>query len=1101
MSDASGAEAILICAKGKEKEHDWLRAVECYRNALGLLPDQDFSGISEICDRSGYAFYRAAFQAENNDGFRETMQRAIASYEKAKELYGKLCEPIKTPRMLRCDAMIAFIGYWLATRTSEKKRLLDDCWRVTKEALNFFREAGEGLEYGKIYNQLSICAGFACNLELNCQTREGTLREAIDQGEKAVTFLSTSEDLDELARSYVRTATFLDVFGGTCLNINEKERCHREALRYWMKASELSKETALVELLTSSPIGEIEIWGVSADETLNNLKEALQHGKKTGDRFIVGCALDLLAFNVFWKAIANENPNETVELAGRALQYAEEAKRQFEPISFVTPRSGTLWVEAPHAEYYWLLSTCETDLAKRLGLLEKALGAAPDALRKAEASGYPEVIMLAHRVFSKVLASLARMQTSQSDKRNLLEKGLVHGKEALRITEQFMPLAYWYIGVSLSGLANTKSELAELADDPETKKNMLQEAMSDKEKSLRLCLKDIQSYEKQGSVSLYASLGGRTQEYGYLLNLFYALTRDRDSLRKAAIAFEEAAESFQKLSQVSRVAECHWKAAQAYDMLGQHSKAAERFAVAASNYEKASEKVRQLKSLYQDHALYMQAWNEIEKAKYHHAKQDYGLAIKHFEKAANLHKSLKQWSYLAPNYLAWAKIELGEDLSRKDQSEESKQAFEQAAKLFVEARGCLEAELNKMENPAEKQMVDNMFRATNFRREYCEARMAIEDARILEKRGDHYSSSEKYCSAAETLEKMTRDAGPEQWCDEIKYIIDLSRAWEKMMLADAKDSPQLYLEASRLFEQASEHSSSKATRFLTLGLSHFCKALEAGTKFTDTRNKAMHLATMQHLQSATNYYQKAGLENVAEYARATGLLFDAYVHMDNAKKEMDPEKKTRLYRMAEVILQASAGSYMKAGYVGKREQVVELLEKVKEERELAIALTEVLHAPTVVSSATFPAPIPTYENAVGLERFDHAEIRANIVTSQKELRVGENLNLDIELVNAGKGPALLVKITDAIPRGFEIIERPETYRVEDGYLSMRGKRLDPMKTEEVRLVAKAKAQGTFPLRPKILYLDENGKYKTHEPEPIAITVKELGIKGWLKGER
>jgi hypothetical protein len=35
----------------------------------------------------------------------------------------------------------------------------------------------------------------------------------------------------------------------------------------------------------------------------------------------------------------------------------------------------------------------------------------------------------------------------------------------------------------------------------------------------------------------------------------------------------------------------------------------------------------------------------------------------------------------------------------------------------------------------------------------------------------------------------------------------------------------------------------------------------------------------------------------------------------------------------------------------------------------------------------------------------------------------------------------------------------------------------------------------------VLYLDESGKYKTHGPEPVTITVKELGIKGWLKGER
>jgi hypothetical protein len=39
------------------------------------------------------------------------------------------------------------------------------------------------------------------------------------------------------------------------------------------------------------------------------------------------------------------------------------------------------------------------------------------------------------------------------------------------------------------------------------------------------------------------------------------------------------------------------------------------------------------------------------------------------------------------------------------------------------------------------------------------------------------------------------------------------------------------------------------------------------------------------------------------------------------------------------------------------------------------------------------------------------------------------------------------------------------------------------------------------MKPTVLYLDENGKYKSHEPEPILIVVKELGIKDWLRRER
>jgi hypothetical protein len=262
---------------------------------------------------------------------------------------------------------------------------------------------------------------------------------------------------------------------------------------------------------------------------------------------------------------------------------------------------------------------------------------------------------------------------------------------------------------------------------------------------------------------------------------------------------------------------------------------------------------------------------------------------------------------------------------------------------------------------------------------------------------------------------------------------------------------------------------------LVLGHSRFCKALEAGTKFADTRNQALHAVAVQHLASASNYYIKADLQTASEYAKATKLLFDAYAYMDNAEKEKDPGKKAKLYVMIERVLQTSAGSYTKAEHPEKREQILKLLEKAKEEQQLAASMTEALHVPSIVSATTaFASPSPSQEEPVGSERFEHADIQANLIVRQKEIRVGESLNVEVELVNAGKGHALLIKINEVIPQGFELLEKPDTYRVEDSYINM---------------------------KPTILYLDENGKYKSHEPEPVAITVRELGVKGWLKGER
>ena len=108
-------------------------------------------------------------------------------------------------------------------------------------------------------------------------------------------------------------------------------------------------------------------------------------------------------------------------------------------------------------------------------------------------------------------------------------------------------------------------------------------------------------------------------------------------------------------------------------------------------------------------------------------------------------------------------------------------------------------------------------------------------------------------------------------------------------------------------------------------------------------------------------------------------------------------------------------------------------------------------------------------------------------------------NLEIELVNAGKASAQLIKVEEAIPPGFEVKTSPEFCRVEDSYLDMKGRILPPLKTMELKLVLRPQDKGTYQVRPRVLYLDESGKYRSNETEPTTVNVKEIGITGWLKG--
>ncbi len=1080
--------------------YDWLEAGEIYGKALSRVSARAQDLLKgEIYERLGYVIHRAAMQSKSAEEFGDRMHQAISHYEKAKECFEGSNESSRTPRKLRCQAMVAYLKYWLTTKTAEKKKLASDCWTLAKEAMKTFEETGEPLEYGKTFNQLLNSALFGFLLELDFKTREKLMREAMEHGEHAMALLSASEEPHDREIVHAKTIICTGLFAYNFLDLEGRDNYYRKYIGDW-KAKK-SEETSALELLFPA-FGPNIFWGLEGtDEALANLKKALEFANKTKDRYMIGCALDWLAYHTAWKSMVAEDPDEALSLLKTAFQHCEEAKRHFHQISFTSPRGDFFWIEGDACEYHAKLATLETDAEKKRHMMAQALEDAPKMLKKAEDSGYLEILGHAHHQFSIVLATLAQMVREPLEEKRLLDEALVHRNNNIKITEQITPLMYWNLGVIYGARANLKSELAEFAESLAAKNATLQEAVLDMEKAVEFSYKDLAFYQSKGSAAglLVVVAKGHTQ-YGYLLSRLHESTGDKECIRKALMAFDEAIKIFKNLNLNVRIAECQWKVAQVYDDLGEHLNAAENFDLASDNYMSAAEKIPQLKDFYRDHGVYMQAWSEIERARHYHKRQEYSLAEERFKKAATMHKSSRQWSYLAPNYTAWGLVEHAEKLSRKEQSEEALQAFKQAVRLFEETRKSIQTRLDKIENPDEKQMADNMIKASRLRREYCTARITLEEARILDKKGDHFSSSEKYGSAAEAFEKITQSVETEQDRKEFRFISILSRAWQKMTRAEAEASPTLYAEASRLFEETKNVSPNERVKMLTLGHSRFCKALEAGTKFVDTRNVNVHAEVLSNLESASNYYLKADFQKASEYAKATRLLFDAYLQLDDAKKERDPEKKARLYAMTEKILQTSAGSFMKAEHPEKREEVLKLMEEVKEEQELAISLTEVLHAPSIVSSTTaFPTPMPMSEEAVGLDQFEHADVRANIVISETELRIDENLDLEIELVNAGKGHALLTKITNVIPKGFELKEKPQICRVEGSYINLKGKRLDPLRTEEIRLVLKPKAQGKFPLRPRILYLDENGNYKVHEPEPITITVKELGIRGWLKG--
>lgn len=1091
MSKSQLLQHILAQAKEKEKNYDWFGAAECWEKALtDVLQQKDFLNASEIHERIGYCFYRAAFQAENQRGFRKQMRLAVEAYEKAAELFKRIKEPEGSSRkILHCRAMISYIEHWLSPDPDIKRELLDECWRLEKEALQAYNEAGDQLGLGKTCVELTNCLADRLNLELDRRAREKILNEARSLGEKAIQIFSEVGDQHELARTYCITS--INHHSATVsLQLETKRRkCEQKTFDCAKEAIRISESIDDKLLLGRSTVllGHAEMdLGAGSQAAFELFKKALQYGLEVRDHRIISEAFDGLALSTYWSMILDEDLEKMREKSRKCEEYASKA------IDYSILVNYGLGI--PHS--YYVRTVNLTELAKREikietrhKLLEKAIRLGKQGLEHAQCAGSTHAIFHISSELVHALYYLSTMKTGV-EKRQLLEKAMTLGEKAVFYTEQLRPDFLWPRVLAYEALALTLFELGKMEKSKGKRKKILEKSVSRVETCIALLQRHLTSFPSRRE--LFALQGRFQTELGNILNQLYQTTTEKEVLRKLIETHQGAVQMSKKADLVSRVAEAYWQIAKAYNLLTEYSDSARNFGSASKSYELAAEKMPQLKGFYTDYALYMRAWCEIEKARHYHAGQEYDPAKEHYEKAASLHKSSKSWNYLASNYLAWAELEHGEDLSRAEQSQKAAQAFHKTAELFREAKRALRGELDRIQGADEKDLARRLIKASDIRREYCLGRIALEEAKILDRQGDHAASSRKYGSATTRFQKVVDAMERESDRQELRPIICLCLAWQTMTRAEAEASPNLYLEASQLFDEAKEHGFSEKAKLLALGHSRFCKALEAGARFEDTRDRMLYLAATQHLESAANYYVKAGFKIASEYALATQRLFDAYVYMDNAKKEIEPEKKARYYMIAEKVLQTSIGSYLKAKHPAKSKQVQRLLENVREERELAMSLSKVLKAPNIIASTeSFTSPTSSEERAVGLERFEHANVQANLILHAEEIRLGEDFNLEMQVVNVGKETVLLSKVEEIIPPSFELVAKPSHCYLEDTCLNMRGKQLDPLKTEEIRLVLRSFEKGTFDMKPRIVFVDKDGHQMFCAPEPVAIEVSEV----------
>ena len=1075
----------------EEAEYKWFEAARLYEQEL---ESESPSGIAtaESWQKIGFCYDLASRQAKNVEEFKSLRGLGISAYERAADFY-KENKQEYSGKSEYCLANAEYLRSWLASDSSEKIKILDKCREIAKKAITAFRTVGNDLYYGQTANLLLKILYDRMSIASSATEKNEICQEAMDVANEAISILSKLDNKDELLLAF--SLASIQYWYAANIEKDEKERTNlaNKSVDYADNAISLLSAVQNPYLQAISCWAGVYSYLYFKDDIEISIKYAKQLSDQAlvlKDNYLMGIASYLLAYVTDWKIQCEEHPDKKRDLYDKILNHATKSIRSLGLVfqdSFIAECYTSFIAQV----YCDLASDYSVNISEKLVYSRKALASGTKGLEYAVRSGTPESMLTSLHILSKVNYYLSNLEPEKARKPELLREALKYRSEYLKIAETNFPANTWMSGVSKIYAGQIKRDRSRIEQTEKAKISGFEDAIASMDNGVSSCKEWIASCDVPTSI---ATVAGFEDILGRTLDEAFVLTTNSEHLTRANEVYNGAIEDFKKVDLPSRVAESYWKIAKNLDLSTSYELAAKNFENAYAAFKVTARKISQFSDFYFDYASYMKAWSEIEFAKYAHNEENFEGAAVQYEKASQLLRKSKSWMYLSSNFYAWSLLEQAEDSSRKENSVDAIEGFEKVIKFLQESKRLLSYKIGEIDRSDERDLVRRVIQVSDMRSEFSRGRIALEEAKLLDKKGDHVGSSDKYDKAAAIFQKISlEDSG--QIGREAKPLSYLCQAWGKMMMAEARASPIMFEEAADLFELAKEHTIKESAGLMALGHSSFCKALEAGTEFEITRSMTMYEEATRNIETAAGLYLKAGFETSSNYVKATKLLFDAYAFMENAKRERETEKKVKYYSRAEEVLDGAAEYFEKGFFEDKAVQTQGLLQKVREERQFELSMSEIFHAPAVTSSTASFSAMAATEDAAGMERFEGGDVQVKIVQQETETKVGVDVELVFQTMNVGKEAVSLIRIEGLVPEGFQLVSKPDYCQLEDSRLTMKGKRLDPLRTDEMKFTLRAFKTGTIEIKPQLVCLDWIGHEKSYNTLPVVFNVSGAVLPG------
>ena len=745
----SNLESLLEEAKEHEKKYDWLQAAKNYKKASESLSEtKDFLNASELQRKAGFCYYRAAMQTKTNAKFRSVLKHSILAYEKVSKLLERTNNEKYQVEIQHAQAMIAYMRSWQETEPKKVKSLLDKWWNLENQVLEAYKSIGNIHAVGVVCNDLIEYSQYT-RLWLSTHSEEVKLEKEVQSlAEKAIQALLKSGDNYELARAYCFASIwYCSQSHGEPEFMGKRAQLLKKGYVYSKKALTLSSKTEDAWLISCAYHSACvaAIWyNHNYALAVDYGKEAQKYARVAKDNLLLSLATWYTSYAIRSFAGFLENPDKQRTRYEKAGRLGQECIRLSQPLNHMV---GICWGCFHGIGALLAIAKSTTNPEKKQKITQNAINMVRECLEVLK--GWKRLSAILYGISRFSLSLLSETKSDVEEKKALLLEAQSYQQKQIVQNEEFVPFLYLNQSWAYTALALVQIDLAKTETEKTWKVEFFEKAITNLEKSGELLAKETKLRSRTKLIIQVE--GSHNDKLGRTLQQIYYLTNEEKTRCRAIEAYKNAVEAFMKGELPAHAAESYWIMAQLQGQKGEHQLAFQNYESASQAYAQAANKIPQLKDFYNDYSSYMQAWNQIEQAKYSHSIEEYNKAKEHYKKAAEIHKSTEQWGYLVPNYFAWANIEEAEGLSRKENIQQAKQTFQKALEQFGRAEESFKQKLEEITTSEEKEMTEKLFEASYVRRKYCKARILLEEAKLLDRDGKHLQSSTKYREAAQNI--------------------------------------------------------------------------------------------------------------------------------------------------------------------------------------------------------------------------------------------------------------------------------------------------------------------------------------------------------------